>query len=76
MAGSHGKTAGFWINYTYLMDMYLMLHCAMKMNDIQLFACALSDQFNFFSINHHNYANLMTLYSLELMSLPRENPSL
>ena len=38
MVGSNGKTADFWINYAYLMDMYLDLHRAMKMNDTQLFA--------------------------------------
>ena len=35
MAGSHGKTAQFWINYAYLIDMYLILHCTIKMNDAQ-----------------------------------------
>ena len=35
MAGSHGKTAQFWINYAYLIDMYLILHRTIKMNDTQ-----------------------------------------
>ena len=55
MAKSHRKTAQFWINYAYLLDMYLILDCAMKANDKQLFAyvlyqvCALSI---FLSTNH------------------------
>ena len=35
MAGSHGKTAQFWVNYAYLIDMYLILHRTIKMNDTQ-----------------------------------------
>ena len=55
MAKSHRKTAQFWINYAYLLDMYLILDCAMKTDDKQLFAyvlyqiCALSV---FLSTNH------------------------
>ena len=30
MARSRGKTAQFWINYAFLMDMYLILHRASK----------------------------------------------
>ena len=77
MAGSHGKTTQFWINYAYLMDMYLILPHAMKMNDTQLFAYVLFKISSIlFSTNHQNYARWMTLYSLELISLPEENPVL
>ena len=64
MAGSHGKTAQFWINYSYLMDMnLLMLHRDMKMNDTQLFAYVFYQISSiFFSTNHQNYARLMTLF--------------
>ena len=33
MAGFHGKTPQYLINYAYLMGIYLILFCAMKMND-------------------------------------------
>ena len=71
------KTTQFWINYAYLTDMYLILPHAMKMNDTQLFAYVLFKISSiFFSTNHQNYARWMTLYSLELISLPEENPVL
>ena len=57
MAGSHGKTAQFWINYAYLMDLYLIFHRAMKMNDTQLFAYVLCKISSIFcSKNYQNYA--------------------
>ena len=68
------KKAQFWINFAYLMDMYLIFHLAMKMNDTQLLAYVLYQISSiFFSTNHQNYARWITLYSLELMSLPEEN---
>ena len=57
MVGSNGKTADFWINYAYLMDIYLILHRAMKMNDTQLFENVFFKINSiFFSTNHQNYA--------------------
>ena len=74
MAGSHGKITQFWINYSYLMDMFLLtVHRAMKMNDTQLFAYVFHEISSiFFSTNHQNNALSTTLYSLELISLPED----
>ena len=77
MAQSHGKTTQFWVNYAYLMEMYLILQCSMKMNVKQLFASVLYQISSiFFSTNHQKYSHWVTRYSLELMSLPEENPIL
>ena len=75
MAQSHGKTTQFWINYAFLMDMQLILHCAMKTNDTQLFASSLY-QINslFFSTNHQNYSRWVTLYSLDFRRKERMSP--
>lgn len=57
--------------------MYLILHRAMKMNDTQLLSYVLYQISSiFFSTNHQNYGRWITLYSLDLIMLPEENPIL
>ena len=74
MAGSHEKKAKFWINFACLMDMYLIFHHSVKMNDTQLFVYVLYQISSiFFSANHQDYAHCMTLHLLEMISLPEEN---
>ena len=55
MAGFHGKTPQYWVSYAYLINMYLILYCAMKMNDTQLYVYVLYRiSLIFFSTNHQN----------------------
>ena len=53
MAKSHRKTAQFWINYAYLLDMYLILDCAIKTNDKQLFTYVLYQISSMFLSTNH-----------------------
>ena len=57
------------------MDLFLILHRSIKVNDVDLFAYALFELSTlFFVINHQNYARWMTFYALELSNLNHEKP--
>ena len=70
MAGEHGKAAKFWMIYIYYVNIYLVLHRAMKTNDFTLFGYTLFQLSSiYFSTNHHNFARWMILYALELLNV-------
>lgn len=74
-SGKLGKTAQFWMLYCRMIDIYLLLNYAMKINDVNLFAYALHKLSSiFFVTNHVNYARWMSRYSLELLNLEKCNP--
>ena len=75
LSGLHGKTARYWMIYIYYHKLYLLLHHAMKINDVKLFGYVLLQICPiFFMTNHHNYSRWMTLYALELLNLENKNP--
>ena len=75
--GKLGKTAQFWIIYCKIMELYLTMHRAVKINNIELYAYSLFQLTSlFFSTNHSNYARWMTYYALELVNLKEEKPEL
>ena len=54
---------------------YLVLHRTKKTNNFTLFGYALFPFSSiYFSPNHHNYANWMILYALDLLNFKSENP--
>ena len=74
-SGIHGKIARYWMIYIYYHKLYLLLHHAMKINDVKLFGYVLLQICPiFFMINHRKYSRWMTLYVLELLNLENENP--
>ena len=74
-SGELGKTAQFWMQYCRIIELYLVLHRAIKINDIELYAFSLYQLTSiFFMTNHSNYARWMTYYSLELWNLKSEKP--
>ena len=73
--GLHGKTAQFWMQYCHLVELYLILHRAVKINDINLHRYVLFEiSALFFSTNHVNYAGWMVLHDLELFNLDFTHP--
>ena len=58
-----------------LLDLYFILHIAVKTNDVELYAYGIFQLTGlFFSENYHNYARWMSLHSLELVGLEKEKP--
>ena len=75
LSGLNGKTATYCMIYIYYHKLYLFLHHAMKINDINLFGYVLLQICPIFSMtNHHNYSRWITLYALELLNLQNKNP--
>ena len=57
------------------MELYLILHRAVKINDINLYCYVLFEiSALFFSTNHVNYARWMVLHALELLNLDFTHP--
>ena len=54
LSGKLGKTAQFWIIYCKIMELYLTMHRAVKINSIELYAYSLFQLTSllFFSTNH------------------------
>ena len=64
LSGQHGKTARHWMIYIYYHKLYLLLHHAMKINDVELFGYVLLQICPIlFMTNHHDYSRWMTLYA-------------
>ena len=60
MAGEHGKTAKFWVIFIYYVNTYLVLHRAMKTNNLTLFGYAVFQLSSvYFSTNHHMMLDLL-----------------
>ena len=75
--GERGDTAQFWMQYCKFIELYLILHRAVKMNDVNLFAYVMIEMCClFFSTNQFNYAKWMLLYSLELLNLDTTHPGI
>ena len=75
LIGNHGKTGQFWMQYCKLVELYLTLHRAVKLNDVDLYAYSLFELSGiFFMVNHMNYSRWMTYYALELFNLKIEKP--
>ena len=71
---NHGNTGQFWMQYCKLVELYLTLHRAVKLNDVELNAYSLFELSGlFFMVNHMNYSRWMT-YALELSNLKHERP--
>ena len=76
-AGKHGKTAQFWMTYCKIVELYLILHRAVKISNVDMYGFALFELAGiFFMTNHMNYARWMTFYALELVHLKYERPDL
>ena len=61
--------------YIYYQKLYLLLHHAMKINDLRLFGHVLLQICPIlFMTNHHSYSKWMTLYALELLNLKNKKP--
>ena len=68
--GEHGNTARFWMTYITLVKAYLMLSCACRTSDVDLFVYALSQMCPvFFAASHQNYARWMVRYCLRLLNI-------
>ena len=75
LQGERGKTAQYWMGYSKLIDLFLIMQRAVKANDIDQFAYILHEITSiFFVTNHQNYARWMSLYSLELANLQSKRP--
>ena len=76
-SGVRGKTAQYWMTYCTLVAHYLVLNCAMRSNNVQLFVSALFQISSlFFSTNHPNYARWMSRYALDLLNIDEAYPGL
>ena len=73
LACDHRKTAQFWMSYCKLVEVCLIMHRAVKINDIDLYAYSLFELARlFFIVKHLNYVRWMNYYSLELVNLKSE----
>ena len=65
LTADHGKTAQFWMSYCKLVEVYLIMHRAVKINNTDLYAYSPFELAGlFFIVNHLNYARWMTFYAL------------
>ena len=63
------------MKYVTIVEMYLVLHRAMKTNDVDLYADVLYELTPlFFHTNHHNYARWMSFFALKLSNVKKEQP--
>ena len=75
LPGSKGKTAQFWMQYCKIVDLYLLLHCSIKSNDVDMFSYSLFELCPiFFVTNHQDYAGWVAYYALELVNVKNEKP--
>ena len=75
LARELGKTPQYWMMICRIIQLYLLLHRAMKVRDIKMYAFVLFElAVLFFRTNHMNYARWMVFYALELWSLERDYP--
>ena len=55
LTGDSGKTGQFWMSYCKLVELYLLMHRAVKINDTNLYAYSLFEITGlFFTVNHSN----------------------
>ena len=68
--GDHGATAKFWIFYIDLVQPYLLLDRACRMNDVDFYIYAIQQMCPiFFAAHCLNYARWMTRYYLNLLNM-------
>ena len=74
-AGKRGKTTQFWMTYCRIIDYFFLIHCSIKINDIDLFKYAIFEICGiFFVANQLNYPRWMTCYVLQLENIQNKKP--
>lgn len=74
-SGTHGATAQFWIMYVDFIHDFHNLEWAIRTNDIDLFAHALTPVINlFFATNHINYSRWLSKFQLDLLNIDNNSP--
>ena len=77
LQGMHGKTAHYWMMIVEYVDLYLLLHRGIKINNVELYSFALYELTPiFFQTNHLNYARWMTYHSIELTNVKDDRPEI
>ena len=75
--GKMGKTAQLWMTYAKIVGLIQLMQRAIKINDTALSSFALFEvTYIFFMTKYHNYAQWMSLYSLDLANLETSQPNL
>ena len=70
LTGDYGKTAQFWMSYCKLAELFLIMHCAVNINDTDLCTYSLFELArSFFIVKQLKYAGSMTFYAIELVNL-------
>lgn len=76
-AGEHGATAQFWMMCVKYIHDYHNSERAIRTNDVDLFAHALTPIMNlFFATNHINYSRWLSKFQLDLLNIDNTHPGL
>ena len=72
LAGEHGSTAQFWMQYIQAVHVYLRFDRACRTNDLDLFVYTLGEmRSSFFAANRPNYARWMVRYHPNLPNIDK-----
>lgn len=72
LSGDHGKTAQFFMQYIFFIDLYLSLSRSIRTNNYKLYVSTIFQMINiFFAVNQQNYARWSLQYVCNIIQLKK-----